>query len=43
MDSETKTPEVVELTESEQLLAEALSELQTTSRDEAQRMDQRPS
>ena len=38
MDSETKTPEVVELTESEQLLVEALTELQTTTRDEAKRV-----
>lgn len=30
-----QNPEVVDLTESEQLLAEALEELQTTSRDEA--------
>lgn len=38
MTTETKNPEVVELTESEQLLAEALEELQTSSRDEAKRV-----
>lgn len=35
MDTETKTPEVVTLSDSEQLLAEVLEELQTTSRQDA--------
>lgn len=38
MDAESKNPEVVALTDSETLLAEALEELQTTSRDEAKRV-----
>lgn len=38
MDTESQNPEVVALTESETLLAEALEELQTTSRDEAKRV-----